>query len=506
MLLLRSFRRPCTSPLCHRSVRFAARCTAAAVFSVLSFPSACGQCEVFFRLCTLRALLLKCLALHFKMSLRHVKKRCSVVHCDSVDRTIGVTLHRFPLDFHRCRAWAQFCRNVSLEKAPSQLRELRICSRHFEPSVYLPSGRLRHDALPTRASIADTSSECSSDMDCSQSLSETSASVRRAGEPAAVSGEPVSKGYVQSLPSQSLLLFQEDADGASPTGSTLNQACSHASGFIMVQSDHTYAGPSTEASASSLAPGTAGVAATLSASADLSPGAPFSSSPLSYEGSFTSPINERRPLQKLRAKLRQLRNRNKSLQRLLLQRRRMKTTAELVDSLREHLTPAVAAFVEAQLKMHNVSRFGRRWCSQNKTFALGLYFHSPKGYRYCRKLLQLPSVRSLQLWLARVPLRVGFYPEVFDLIEKRAASFPRQDRACTIIFDEMHVSKELSYNPVSDRFEGLEEYSAAQGPNLANKALVFMAKGICTPWKQPLGYFIADKAAPATVLHDLLFK
>ncbi|XP_065311743.2 uncharacterized protein [Dermacentor albipictus] len=196
---------------------------------------------------------------------------------------------------------------------------------------------------------------------------------------AAVSGEPVSKGYVQSRPSQSLLLFQEDADGASPTGSTLNQACSHASGFIMVQFDHTYAGPSTEASASSLEPGTAGVAATLSASADLSPGAPFSSSPLSYEGSFTSPINERRPLQKLRAKLRQLRNRYKRLQGLLLQRRRMKTTAELVDSLREHLTPAVAAFVDAQLKMHNVSRFGRRWCSQNKTFALGLYFHSPKG-------------------------------------------------------------------------------------------------------------------------------
>ncbi|KAK8775784.1 hypothetical protein V5799_030869 [Amblyomma americanum] len=158
----------------------------------------------------------------------------------SVDSTTGVKLHRFPLDFHRCRAWVQFCRNVSLEKkAPSQLRELRICSRHFEPSVYLTSGRLRHDALPTRASIADTSSECSSDMNCSQSLSETSASVRRAGEPAAVSGEPVSKGYVQSRSSQSLLLFQEDADGARPTGSTLNQACSHASDFIMVQSDHT---------------------------------------------------------------------------------------------------------------------------------------------------------------------------------------------------------------------------------------------------------------------------
>lgn len=67
----------------------------------------------------------------------------------------------------------------------------------------------------------------------------------------------------------------------------------------------------------------------------------------------------------------------------------------------------------------------------------------------------------------------------------------------------MHVRKELSYNPVSDRVEGFEEYGAVQGPNLANKALVFMSKGICTPCKQPLGYFIADKAEPATALHDL---
>lgn len=89
--------------------------------------------------------------------------------------------------------------------------------------------------------------------------------------------------------------------------------------------------------------------------------------------------NERQPLQKLRAKLRRLRDRNKRLQGLLLQRHCMKTTAELVESLREYLPPAVAAFVEAQLKMRNGSWFGRRWCSQNKTFALGLYFHSPKG-------------------------------------------------------------------------------------------------------------------------------
>lgn len=185
----------------------------------------------------------------------------------------------------------------------------------------------------------------------------------------------------------------------------------------------------------------------------------------------------------------------------------MLSTADIVEAIRKRVSPAVSALVEAQLRMSNRSRHGRRWCSQNKALALGLYFHSPKGYKYCRNVLRLPSVRSLQLWLQRVPLRVGFYPEIFDLVKRRAASFSRPERACTIVFDEMHIKKELSYNPSCDRFEGLEEFgSGEQGKNLANKALVFMAKGIQTPWKQPLGYFFANKGTPAGVLKDLLLR
>lgn len=198
--------------------------------------------------------------------------------------------------------------------------------------------------------------------------------------------------------------------------------------------------------------------------------------------------------ERLRAKVRQLQERNKRLQRRLQRQRQMRTVAEVVESVRVHVSPRVAALVEAQLRMSNVSRFGQRWCSHNKALALGLYFHSPKGYKYCRRLLRLPSVRSLQLWLQRVPLKIGFYPGIFELIKRRAASFPRADRACSIVFDEMHIKKELSYNPSSDRFERLKEHSGQQGKKLANKALMFMAKGVGTPWKQPLGYFLLTKA------------
>ncbi|XP_040355081.1 uncharacterized protein LOC115322190 [Ixodes scapularis] len=228
---------------------------------------------------------------------------------------------------------------------------------------------------------------------------------------------------------------------------------------------------------------------------------------LSHRASSKARSTDKRKMDALRAKVRQVREQNKRLQRRLQRQRQMRTVAEVVESVRIHVSPAVAALVEAQLRMRDVSRFGRRWCSQNKALALGLYFHSPKGYKYCRRLLRLPSVRSLQLWLQRVPLRVGFYPEIFELVKRRATSFSRADRACSIVFDEMHIKKELSYNPSSDRFEGLEEYSnGVQGANLSNKALVFMAKGIRTPWKQPLGYFFAHKGTPTNVLQDLLFQ
>ena len=59
--------------------------------------------------------------------------------------------------------------------------------------------------------------------------------------------------------------------------------------------------------------------------------------------------------------------------------RQMRTVAEVVESIRVHLSPAVAALVEAQLRMRDVSGFGRGWCNQNKALALGLFFMAQKA-------------------------------------------------------------------------------------------------------------------------------
>ncbi|KAG0419405.1 hypothetical protein HPB47_004137, partial [Ixodes persulcatus] len=63
---------------------------------------------------------------------------------------------------------------------------------------------------------------------------------------------------------------------------------------------------------------------------------------------------DKKKVNALRAKERQLQERNKSLQRRLQRQRQMRTVAEVVESVRVHVPPAVAALVEAQLRMSNI--------------------------------------------------------------------------------------------------------------------------------------------------------
>ncbi|CAN7990206.1 unnamed protein product [Ixodes pacificus] len=54
---------------------------------------------------------------------------------------------------------------------------------------------------------------------------------------------------------------------------------------------------------------------------------------------------DKKKVNALRAKVRQLQERNKRLQRRLQRQRQMRTVAEVVESVRVHVSPAVAALV-----------------------------------------------------------------------------------------------------------------------------------------------------------------
>ena len=84
-------------------------------------------------------------------------------------------------------------------------------------------------------------------------------------------------------------------------------------------------------------------------------------------------------------------------------------------------------FANLQLELANIlssnASRSRSYSVEIKKFALYLYYCSTKAYEFVRKVVCLPTVRTVGGWLARTACNPGFTQEAFDSIrEKREAS------------------------------------------------------------------------------------
>lgn len=93
--------------------------------------------------------------------------------------------------------------------------------------------------------------------------------------------------------------------------------------------------------------------------------------------------------------------------------------AELVRNASKYLQKEALEIFRVQLYLQPLSKFGRRWPDSFKPFALNLFFHSPKAYKYLAKLLSLPSQRSLQTWLSDIVIEPGLIASVLDTVKKK---------------------------------------------------------------------------------------
>ena len=169
------------------------------------------------------------------------------------------------------------------------------------------------------------------------------------------------------------------------------------------------------------------------------------------------------------------------------------------------LPPNLIRFLESQSRLHKRTKKGRRYSLRDKELALSLYFCSPQAYRFCAKMFALPSKRTLQMWLAKLNVQPGFSDAVFEVLEQKCKRFNTRDKLCCVVFDEMSLKSALSYDPARDVVTGFEDFGDGKvSSNFAKSALVFMVKGLCMKWKQPLGYFLTGNTTAAERLRDLL--
>lgn len=190
---------------------------------------------------------------------------------------------------------------------------------------------------------------------------------------------------------------------------------------------------------------------------------------------------------KLRKSSQRLRRRFKTLKRRVSAASNYENTEEY---LKKKLNKTTYDFVMSQLSQQKRSPKGRRYTVNEKILGLSLLKQSPKGYALLRKMFALPCRKTLTNLLGTVPFHTGINEPIFNQLKGTIGKMKKLDTYCSILFDEISLQPSLFYNQKQDSIIGFTDNGSSQRqPIIADKAMVFMARGIHKKWKQPLAYY-----------------
>ena len=97
-----------------------------------------------------------------------------------------------------------------------------------------------------------------------------------------------------------------------------------------------------------------------------------------------------------------------------------------------------------------------RWGDEDMTMALTLKTISPKAFEYIRKkrLIPLPCQVTLRKYFRDFKVTEGYQDSIHKLPEIRAKDFKESDRIVKLVFDDVHLRRDISYCPTEDRIIG----------------------------------------------------
>jgi hypothetical protein len=212
----------------------------------------------------------------------------------------------------------------------------------------------------------------------------------------------------------------------------------------------------------------------------------------------------RRVINRQRVFINQLRKRRLSNKHLLVRR----SVDQLFAAIVKEIPPAhkhLAKFLTSQLRLCTRGKYGRRYTVTDKSLALSLYYSSPQAYRMCCRLLCLPSVSMLRLWMSKIHVSPGFCEDVFVLMKQKSSKMNESERVCALVFDRISLKTSVIYDSKTDCIVGHENFGQlGSTEKLANHALVLTARGLLTEWKQPLAYFLVSNTISADLLKVII--
>ena len=133
--------------------------------------------------------------------------------------------------------------------------------------------------------------------------------------------------------------------------------------------------------------------------------------------------------------------------------------------------------------------------------AVAILKRSPRSYAFLRSLFPLPSRRALQYLLNTVQYRTGINAHVFSVLKDSVQTMSDKDHVWCLVFDKMSIRQHLYFNQKIDYNEGFEDLGRhGRTSNIVYHALVFMLRGLCKRWKQPVAYYLTHGSTKGEIL------
>ena len=179
----------------------------------------------------------------------------------------------------------------------------------------------------------------------------------------------------------------------------------------------------------------------------------------------------------------------------------MPNIASVVSAASRYLNPLQLSFFRSQMYSSLRKPRGFRWPNDVMLLFLQLHYKSTAAYSFLSGKFSLPSHSTLLKFVNKSVGRMdpGFSTTMLNIARLRSTELSVQDRQCALVFDEMSLKCELSYNKVTDHIIGYTDKG-----QLATHALVFMLRGLHTKWKQAIAYYLTHTTVSAKDLAELI--
>ena len=107
-----------------------------------------------------------------------------------------------------------------------------------------------------------------------------------------------------------------------------------------------------------------------------------------------------------------------------------------------------------QFRESKKQKKGRRFLLQEKILALSIFKLSPKAYRFLRRILILPAPQTLSKLISQANIEPGINNKISSQLKSAADKMKPEQKLCILLFDEMYLKANLSYNDKKDTTVG----------------------------------------------------